>query len=92
MYSQNLWDYKRGGGHLLYDAHYYRTINVTEMSDAVTALSNLFDPEEYPPPSKQHVAKCSDCGEKSTRYKLSPANLCRQEHDVEITSNDVCGS
>ena len=30
----------------------------------LTALSNLFDPEEYPPPSKKHIAKCSDCGEK----------------------------
>ena len=66
------------------------------MSNAgfLTALSNLFDPEEYPPPSKKHIAKCSDCGEKyDTRYnKLSPANLCRQEHDVERTSNDVRGN
>lgn len=33
-------------------------------AEFLKALSNLFDPEEYPHPSKKHIAKCSDCGEK----------------------------
>ena len=41
-----------------------------------------------------HIKKCTDSGEAyDSRYnKETSANLCRQEHRIERTSTDVCGT
>lgn len=60
----------------------------------IQSLSDIFDPEEFPPQSSKHLATCKECGQEyDTHYnKLTSANLCRQEHSVERTSKDVRGT
>ena len=67
---------------------------IVSNSQLITSLSDIFDSEEYLPQSSKHLETCTDCGEEyDTHYnKLTSVNLCRQEHDVERTTKDVCGT